>query len=830
MSKGKFSAVVAAAVAGMAMLAQASRTVEDFNDDWEFSRDEVTWRAVEIPHDWAIEGPFDPEGDAQTGKLPWEGVGWYRKTIILDAAPTGRRVFLDFDGVMCDGTAYVNGQPCGRQMYGYLGFRADATPYLYKGTNTIMVKADTTKLRSRWYPGAGMYRRVRKIETGDIYLDERDIAITTPDVSSERATVRVSGAVTSRLNTDAAATVAVTVKNPSGEVVAAGRADVVVRSCGKGTFDLALAVEKPVLWEMTCPAALYTTEVDVTSGEKEDAVAFKTGLRSFRFDAKEGFFLNGRHVQLKGVCLHADLGILGMAYNRSAMRRQLAVMRDMGANALRTSHNPPSPETLELCDEMGIFVWDECFDKWNATCGRGDEPLEEFVCARLAEFVRRDRNHPCVFVWSIGNEIPNGGGFAPGQEIWNMPSTIGTTAERCARFRNAVLAKDATRPVGIGSCFPKAATEGHYASLDITGWNYNQLYGEMHRRYPDKPLIYSESASAFSDYGYYAPVPPTNKTDYTVADFSVDSYDRNAAAWSDIPDREFERMERDRFVAGEFVWTGIDYLGEPSPYSGKNVCGVPLQKRDCARSSYFGICDLLCFPKDRTYLYRSYWKKEAFTLHLVPDHWTFPERAGQKMPVYVYTSADEAELFLNGVSLGRRRKDPAATMANGYYAGMPRYRLIWDDVEWKAGTLKAVAYGTGVAEGSPSAVLGEETLRTAGAAASVVLSPEPYVLPANRNELVFVKVTLADANGTPVPRDSRRVKFDIEGPGQIVSVGNSNPHGLDSFKDVASHPLHNGRAGLAIRRTGPGEVRLTAAADGLVSAVATFPPVEQGCP
>ena len=587
-------------------------------------------------------------------------------------------------------------------------------------------------------------------------------------------------------------------------------------SFGRGEFDLSVEVASPALWEMVPGAALYTTEVSVSSAGTSDAVSFRTGFRSFRLDAKEGFFLNGRHVQLKGVCLHSDLGILGMAFNRSAMRRQLAIMRDMGANALRTSHNPPSPELLELCDEMGIFVWNECFDKWNGTCGRGEEPLEDFVAAKLAEFVRRDRNHPCVFVWSIGNEIPNGGGFAPGQEIWNMPRTLGTTAERCSRFRRTILAEDPTRPVGIGSCFPKAATEGHYAGLDITGWNYRQLYDEMHKRYPGKPLVYSESASAFSDYGYYAPTLPTNNTDYAVADFSVDSYDRNSALWSDIPDREFERMERDRFVAGEFVWTGIDYLGEPSPYGRIDVCGNKLARRDMARSAYFGVYDLLVFPKDRSYLYRSYWNRDAFTLHIVPDHWNFPERAGRRMPVYVYTSADEAELFVNGVSLGRRRKNPAATMESGYYDGMPRYRLIWDDVEWRPGEIKAVAYG------ADGAKLGAETLRTAGEAKSVVLSPESAALPPCRDELVFVKVTLADAAGVPVPRDNRRVRFSVEGPGEIVSVGNSDPRGYDSFKDVSSHPLRNGRAGLAIRRTGPGEVVLSASADGLAAGTFRF--------
>ncbi|MBQ6136920.1 MAG: DUF4982 domain-containing protein [Kiritimatiellae bacterium] len=795
-----------------------AREVSDFCDGWEFSRDLKTWRAVDVPHDWAIEGPFNPEGNAWTGKLPWKGVGYYRRTIVLDAVPERRRIFLDFDGVMCEGTVYVNDQPCGHQLYGYLGMRADVTPYLFAGTNTVLVKADTTKLASRWYPGAGMYRRVRKIETGDLYFDEDDVFVNAfvPKKSDGRAwRVSVRGSVTSRLLMDVHAVVKVSLVSPKGDVVAGGQGETHVAKCGKGDFSVNLSVRDPELWEMKPGAALYTAVVSAVSpdGAVWDEVSVRTGFRTFRFDANEGFFLNGRRVQLKGVCLHADLGILGMAYNRSAMRRQLEAMRDMGVNALRTSHNPPSPETLELCDEMGIFVWDECFDKWNATCGRGDEPLEEFVSSHLAEFVRRDRNHPCVFVWSIGNEIPPGGGFAPGQEIWNMPRTIGTTAERCARFRDTVLAEDATRPVGIGSCFKKAAPEGHYASLDITGWNYGEQYLEMRKYYPDKPLIYSESASAFSDYGYYAPTLPTNKTDWAVADLSVDSYDRNSASWSDIADREFERMERDRFVAGEFVWTGIDYLGEPTPYADAKVSGVQLARRDMARSSYFGINDLLALPKDRTFLYRSHWNREAFTLHIVPSHWNFDKPT---LPVYVYTSADEAELFLNGKSLGRRKKDLSATMAKGYYAGIPRYRIIWDEVKYEPGELKAVAYG---ADGK---VLGEETIRTAGEAASVVLEPESQALPADPKELVFVKVTLADAKGVPVPRDMRRVSFSVKGPAKIVSVGNANPRGHDSFKDVSSHPLYNGRAGLFVRRTGEGEVGLSASADGLTSATLRF--------
>ena len=804
--------------------AATGRTAESCNCGWEFSRDRTTWKPVELPHDWAIEGPFDVEkGDPATAKLPWKGVGYYRKTFVLDAAPKGRRVFLELDGVMCDGTVFVNGQPCAHRTYGYLGMTADMTPYLYAGTNTVVVRADTTKLRSRWYPGAGIYRNVRKVETDDIYIDRRDVSISTPVVTDESATVLVNVGVTNRRLTDEHPSVTVEILSPGGERVARSDSRTLLVEAGS-TGDLAISVDipKPERWRMEDDAKLYTTVVSVASedGRAKDSVSFRTGIRDFRFDAERGFFLNGERVQLRGSCLHSDLGVLGMAFNKSAMRRQLRILKDMGCNAIRTSHNPPAPELLDLCDEMGMFVWDECFDKWNETCGRGDEPLEEFVESNLRDFVRRDRNHPCVFVWSIGNEIPSGGGYAPGQETWNIPHTLGTTAERCTRFRDVVRSEDPEggRPVGIGSCFTQAVGRGDYANLDITGWNYGAQYRVMKKAYPDKPLIYSESASAFSVYGYYADRLPTNKVDYAVKDFSVDSYDRNSASWSDIADREFDRMAKDKYVAGEFVWTGIDYLGEPSPYAGDWVEGLEggLKPANRARSSYFGIFDLLGFPKDRVYLYRSHWRKDVFTLHIVPDHWTFPARVGKKLPVYVYTSADEAELFVNGVSQGRRRKGITAETRRDYYACTARYRLMWDDVVYQSGEVTCVAYA---ADGS---VLGRETLRTAGAAASVVLAPESQTLPDDREELVFVKVTLADAKGTPVPADNRRIAFRIEGPGEIVSVGNGDPQGRDSFKATASHPLHNGRAGLVLRRTGTGPVRLTASAPGLTSAIHNF--------
>jgi len=438
-------------------------------------------------------------------------------------------------------------------------------------------------------------------------------------------------------------------------------------------------------------------------------------------------------------------------------------------------------------------VWDECFDKWQETCGRGDEPLEEFVSRQLAKFVRRDRNHPCVFAWSIGNEISIGKVMPPGQESWANGLATGTSVERCARFRHVVRAEDDTRPVGIGSCFPKAGERGDYDALDITGWNYNGMYDKMRAHAPDKPLLYTESASALSEWGYYADNLPTNKTDFAVSAKRVDSYDFNSARWSDIPDREFFRMTRDPFVGGEFVWTGIDYLGEPTPYND-------------SRSSYFGICDLCAFPKDRFYLYRAHWNRDAFTLYLVPCHWNFPSKKGKAVPVFAYTSADEAELFLNGKSLGRRRKDPNAGSLDDYYSILPRYRLMWKDVPYEPGELKIVAYG------KDGKACGTQVIRTAGAAARVALEPERVY-----GRLCVVKVTLADAAGNFVPNDDRRISFSAEGC-EILAVGNSDPRGMDSFKDVSSHPLKFGRAGVYLRVKPGVPARLTARADGLESA------------
>ncbi len=632
--------------------------------------DDAAWQQVEVPHDWAIAGPFDPEADGGSGKLPWKGVGWYRRTLDVSSAQlaairAGDAMWLEFDGVMARPEVYVNGQYAGGWRYGYMGFRVDAAPFVREGANVIAVRADTRDHRSRWYPGAGVYRAVRLVAAPAVHVAPGTVFVTTPEVASGRATVRVTFAVTNRLGVAVEAKAAACVADAQGAAVAGASAASAKRIAAKGceTFAFDLAVANPRLWDVDDPA-LYLAKIGVGADGRCDAQDVRFGIRTAAYTADDGFHLNGRRVQLKGVDLHSDMGPLGMAFNRSVMRRQLQIMKDMGVNALRTSHNAPDPQVLDLCDEMGIVVWDECFDKWDGTSGRrNSENLEDYVVENLRAFVRRDRNHPCVVNWSIGNEITPNGFDWNGK---NPKAQNGMCAERFRLFRNAIRELDATRPVGIGCCHQNAVDTGMFAELDLTGWNYGAQYRKVKAKHPDKPVVYSESASALSSSGFFTQPPAGAKTDYAVAQREVDGYEHNAASWSDIPDVEFKRMEDDRYCAGEFVWTGIDYLGEPTPYVPGIIKGLP--RRDYARSSYFGIADLMGLPKDRYWLYRAHWYTKGHTVRISP-HWTWT--GVKSLPVYVYTDGNEAELFLNGKSLGRRRKGEPAAKVENLAAGKP---------------------------------------------------------------------------------------------------------------------------------------------------------------
>ena len=778
------------------------------SNGWQFSLDGSSWSEVQVPHDWAIAGPFDAASkDGDTGKLPWRGVGTYRRQFVVSERDAAGTVVLDFDGVMARPKVFVNGKLAGGWDYGYQSFRVDATPFVVPGTNLLKVVADTRSHRSRWYPGAGINRKVVLKTLPKAHFAYNGIAVTTPVAEKDHAVVRVRWETTNA-NDDAE----VKVRLLLGDVEKASR---IVPAKEEAVFEL----KDPQLWDVDSPR-LYVAECTLSSGGETTTETVRFGIRKIEFpvgagaDAdvweKNGFHLNGRRVQLKGVNLHEDMGLLGRAYSRSAVRRQLLLMKDMGANALRTSHNPVAPETLDLCDELGILVWDECFDKWDDTASRlPEEPLEPYVERNLRAFVRRDRNHPSVIVWSMGNEI--GGVAGDRKDFTHDPS--GMTRERCARFRRAMLEEDATRPVGNGNMPHVAKDEffdmGIWDDLDVTGWNYLGSHEKAKAKYPAKPVVYSESASAGSTYGFYSGSsvrPYGYRTGAEFAAKQMDGYDLGTTI--DIADLEFDRMERSPWCAGEFVWTGVDYLGEPIPF------------REDARSSYFGIVDLTGVPKDRYWLYRSHWNEKDETVHILP-HWNHPSLGTNNYalgtnnyalgttPIFVYTSGDAAELFINGRSQGMRRKgacDLPGGRTNACYKVCGKYRLMWFDTVYEPGEVKAVAYKNGKR-------IGESVVRTAG---------EPVALKLTQDycdgEMCFVQIDAVDADGVRNPLAANRVALSVSGPGRIVAVGNGNPRAYESFADPSAHSLFFGKAVAVVRREGAGRIVLSASADSLVSA------------
>ena len=760
---------IVAAAFGVAAMAGAGTNASSAScrlaDGWTFRfAGDSSWRQVRVPHDASIGFDFGTlSDDGNTGKLPWCTNGEYRLDFELptSAVGPGRYVALQFDGVMAEPVVTLNGAVVGRGAYGYLGLEADCSTAAVAGTNHLKVAFDTRHHRSRWYPGCGVYRDVRLVLRPK---DERILP----------GTLFVRTVEASRT----AATVAVSYATPLYET------------------NYTFRVDHPRLWDVDGPH-LYELEI---LGER-----VRYGIRTAAFTADDGFHLNGRRVQLRGVNLHADLGLVGMAFNVSAARRQLRILKEMGVNALRTAHNPPAPQLLDLCDEMGIVVWNEAFDKWDATSGMPPgRVLEEYVSENLRALVRRDRNHPCVVAWSIGNEIaPQGPNPWEGGRYY----AEGTTRERCRRFRDEIRALDTTRPVGMGCAFLEAVARGDLDDLDLTGWNYKERYAAVHAARPKMPLVYSESASECSTFGYYNPFLFPKRLLYDDWALACSGYDHadhpDGVVWTDTPDHEFHRMARDRYCAGEFAWTGIDYIGEPSPFARQS------------RSSYFGICDLCVFPKDRYYLYRSHWRPDELTLHILP-HWNWSGHEGETLPVYVYTNGDEAELFLNGRSLGRRWKGERQQPGEPYTHRFDDYRLRWLAVPYEPGELRAVAYRGGVR-------IGEATMCTAGPPAAVRLTAETPTLPDDGETLAFVRVDVVDADGVRVPDHVADVSFSLSGPGEIVSVGNGCEHGSRSFKQTKSHPLFHGTACAVVRRTGPsGQIGLTVSAPGLAPGVATF--------
>lgn len=805
-----------------------------FNAGWRFSRDvegrqpaeahydDQEWRALDLPHDWGIEGPFKQEYPGETGKLPWWGVGWYRRHFQLSADDKERRVYVDFDGAMSHAEVWLNGRFVGGWPYGYASFRLDLTPFAnFSGDNVLAVRLDNPEKSSRWYPGGGIYRNVWLVKTSPVHIAHWGTYVTTPEVGSEAAAVRVQARLDNHSAQDVEVTLLTTIHviNDKGEVAekavaASEQVAVKIQAGASAVGEASARVLQPRLWSVEQPrlyAAITSVKCD---GKEVDSYETRFGIRTIEFTVDNGFLLNGQRVQLQGVCLHHDLGALGTAVNTRAIERQIETMQTMGCNAIRTSHNPPAPELLDLCDRMGVLVIDEAFDCWE----RAKLPFDysslypEWHERDLRAMIRRDRNHPCVILWSTGNEIHE----------QKEPEGCALSEE----LRRIAHDEDPSRQATAACNYFEAGFNGFQKTLDVFGYNYKpHFYGKFREANPGIPLYGSETSSCVSTRGeYFFPVEEDKSRG--MSNFQVSSYDLYAPDWAMKPDEEFAGQDLHRFVAGEFVWTGFDYLGEPTPYNADatNLLNYsdPTERERAARelaelgriavpsrSSYFGIVDLAGFPKDRFFLYQSRWRPALAMAHILP-HWSWPGREGELTPVHVYTSGEEAELFLNGRSLGRRKKGPL------------EYRLRWDEVRYEPGELRVVAYRGGEK-------WAEETVKTTGPALQVLLGADRTALRADGSDLCFITVTIADEEGRQVPRAGNLVRFALSGPGEIFAVDNGDPTSHEPFKAATSHKAFHGLALVIVRTRSreAGEITLEAHSENLLSGKVTLS-VSQG--
>ena len=773
--------------------------------------DDSGWGQIDLPHDWAIEGPFKQEYPGDTGKLAYWGVGWYRRHLDVPASDQGRQIYLDVDGAMSYSTVWLNGQFVGGWPYGYSSYRLDLTPFVkFGGDNVLAIRLDNPAESSRWYPGGGIYRNVWLVKTAPIHVAHWGTAVTTPIVTKDSATVSL------RVNVenDTAADASVKVRTDLCELDAEGHPGAALASTPAHGFtvpagkshvsETTATVSNPKLWDLQTRHRYVAVTIIVQDDKIVDRYETPFGIRTSKFTADEGFFLNGELVEIKGVCNHHDLGALGTAINTRALERQIEILQSMGCNAIRTSHNPPAPELLDLCDRMGMLVMDESFDCWKARKTKNDYSrlYPDWHERDLRAQVRRDRNHPCVILWSTGNEV---------SEQWNKEGIVIST-----ELAGIVHEEDPTRPVTVGCHNEKAGFNGFQGTMDVFGFNYKpHLYAKFREANPAIPLFGSETASCVSSRGeYFFPVSDDKLQGQT--NFQVSSYDLYTPRWATPPDVEFKGQDQNPFVAGEFVWTGFDYIGEPTPYNhdATNLLNFsdPAQRelmqkeldalgklKVPSRSSYFGIVDLAGFPKDRFYLYQARWRPDLPMAHILP-HWNWPERVGEVTPVHVYTSGDEGELFLNGRSLGRKRREPL------------QYRLRWDEVKYEPGELRVVTYK----EGQKWA---EEVMKTTGPATRVTIKADRATLGAEGCDLAYVTVAIADKDGLVVPRSSNLLHFDIEGPAEIVATDNGDATCLEPFQ-AKERKAFNGLCLVIIRTQAgkPGSITLKATSEGLQEA------------
>lgn len=802
------------------------RTERLLEKGWRFTRSDhpsfkevscvdTDWQPVTVPHDWAIYGPFSAQNDKQevaiaqdgqtealehagrTGGLPFVGVGWYRTVFEVPEFTEGKRATILFDGAMSHARVYLNGQEVGYWPYGYNSFYFDITRYLHAGQpNTLAVRLENLPESSRWYPGAGLYRNVHLIVTEAAHIPVWGTYVTTPEVSREAAKVSFRTQVALPKGADKAKyTLKTRLLNPNGQQLIelseslAGKADEVAQEC---------TVRKPTLWSPDLPA-LYKAESRLYEGDKlRDTYTTTFGIRSIEVIPDKGFFLNGERTVFKGVCNHHDLGPLGAAVNSAAIRHQISMLKDMGCNAIRTSHNMPAPELVQACDEMGVMLMAESFDEWNKPkCANGYNLLfDEWAERDLVNLVRHYRNNPSVVFWCIGNEVPN----QSDKEGYLIAKRLQDICHR----------EDPTRPVTQGMDNPDAVVANGFAAvMDVAGFNYRpHLYVRNYLVLPQKLILGSETASTVSSRGVYK-FPVERKAMAVYDDHQSSGYDVEHCNWSNLPEDDFMQHEDLPYCIGEFVWTGFDYLGEPTPY----YTNWP------SHSSLFGIIDLASIPKDRYYLYRSHWNKEEKTLHILP-HWTWPDRKGKVTPIFVYTSYPSAELFINGKSQGKRTKELGVTLegsdsraAQQGFERQKRYRLMWMDTKYEPGTVKVVAYDE---QGN---VAETKEIRTAGKPHHIELKADRTHLTADGKDLAYINVRIVDKNGNLCPDETREVRFRVTEAGSYRAAANGNPISLESFQ-LNKMKLFSGQL-TAIVQTAEeaGAILFEAQADGVKSAL-----------
>ncbi|MGL5317576.1 MAG: beta-galactosidase GalB [Bacteroidales bacterium] len=820
MLKKSFMTMFALAV--FSSIAAQIRTVDTFENGWKFTREDNVnftakelndqkWQSVKVPHDWAIYGPFGKDYDLQnvaiaqdgmkaavdhagrTGGLPFVGPGWYRLKFKAPGFTKGKKAILIFDGAMSHAKVYINGKEAGFWPYGYNSFQIDATPFLNAdGENTLAVRLENKVESSRWYPGAGLYRNVHLIVTNDVHVPVWGTQVTTPVIKENFAKVNIRTKLETAGKTGEFKIVT-DILDPKGAKVCT--VDQLLNEFSENTFDQTAVVEKPQLWDTENPNLYKAVSTVYHNGQEVDTYSTTFGIRTIEIIPDKGFFLNGKRTQFKGVCNHHDLGPLGAAVNDAAIRRQIRIMKDMGCNAIRTSHNMPAPELVRACDEMGMMLMVESFDEWRSEKVKNGyhNYFDEWAEKDLVNLLHNFRNNASIVMWCIGNEVPDQWGAGRGAKLSRFLQDI------CHR-------EDPTRPVTQGMDVPDAVLNNNMAAvMDVAGFNYRpHKYQEAYKKLPQQIILGSETASTVSSRGVYKfPLGRYSMKKYP--DGQSSSYDFEHCGWSNLPEDDFIQHDDLPYCIGEFVWTGFDYLGEPTPY----YTEWP------NHSSLFGIVDLAGLPKDRFYLYRSHWNKNEETLHVLP-HWNWEGREGEVTPVFVYTNHPTAELFINGKSQGKRTKDLSVTVHNSAdsastadFARQKRYRLMWMDTKYEPGEVKVVAYdekGNAVAE---------KVLKTAGKAYTLRLTPDRKTIKADGNDLSFVTVEVVDKDGNLCPTAQHQLQFKVKGKGSYRASANGDPTSLEIFHEPTMKAFNGMLTTIVSSSNEAGEIILEVTGKGL---------------